>query len=408
MGFMVKLKNWLSKLPLFVKLLALLLLVSLVFLAFKSRQGKSQKVAYQTAKAEKGTIVSTISASGSVVSSNFVSVDTTATGVVKDVFVKEGQKVYQGQKIASIELDFEGQQRLASAYSSLVSANNALNAASNNLRQAEASLERVYDDIKGHDNDETFAMKETRTKAEVAKDNAYDSLKNAQANLSVASLNYRMASPIILAPISGTVGSVGIANGMVLGGSSSQSSTASSSQTRVAVIVTEGNLIASFNVSEIDIPRVKQGQKAIVTLDSIADKTFTGKVVGVDRVGVTSSGVTNYPVLVQLDSSSSAILPNMSASVNIILDTKADVLTVPNAALIESNGEYSVQILQSGKVVNVPVKVGISSDSLTEIVSGLKEGDEVISGTVSSASSSSRTNLSSPFSSFGGAGFRMR
>jgi RND family efflux transporter MFP subunit len=407
MGFMIKLKNWLSKLPLFVKLLALLLLVSLVFLVFKSRQGKSQKVTYQTAKVEKGTVVSTISASGSIVSSNFIPVDTTATGVVKSVFVKEGQKVYQGQKIASIELDFEGQQRLASAYSSLVSANNALNAANNNLRQAEASLEKVYDDIKGHDTDETFAMKETRTKAEVAKDNAYDNLKNAQASLSVASLNYRMASPLILAPISGTVGSVGLANGMVLGGSSSQSSTTSSSQTRVAVIVTEGNPIASFNVSEIDIPKVKQGQKAIVTLDSITDKTFTGKVVGVDRVGVTSSGVTNYPVLVQLDNSSSEILPNMSASVNIILETKTDVLTVPNTALVENSGEYNVQILQNGKVVNVPVKVGISSDSLTEIVSGLKEGDEVITGTVSSASSS-RTNSSSPFSSFGGAGFRIR
>jgi len=407
MGFMIKLKNWLSKLPLFVKLLALLLLVSLVFLVFKSRQGKSQKVAYQTAKVEKGTVVSTISASGSIVSSNFIPVDTTATGVVKSVFVEEGQKVYQGQKIASIELDFEGQQRLASAYSSLVSANNALNAANNNLRQAEASLEKVYDDIKGHDTDETFAMKETRTKAEVAKDNAYDNLKNAQASLSVASLNYRMASPLILAPISGTVGSVGLANGMVLGGSSNQSSTTSSSQTRVAVIVTEGNPIASFNVSEIDIPKVKQGQKAIVTLDSIADKTFTGKVVGVDRVGVTSSGVTNYPVLVQLDNSSSEILPNMSASVNIILETKTDVLTVPNTALVENSGEYNVQILQNGKVVNVPVKVGISSDSLTEIVSGLKEGDEVITGTVSSASSN-RTNSSSPFSSFGGAGFRIR
>lgn len=397
------------RLPLWFKIIILLLTAGIIFWFIKSGKSSTQKITYQTAKVEKGTIVSTISASGSIVSSNFIPISTNATGVVKDVFIKEGQKVYKGQKIARVELDIEGEQRLASAYSSLVSASNNLNSANNNLRQAQATLERVYDEIKGHDSDETFAMKETRTKAEVAKDNAYDSLKSAQANLDVASYNYRLASPDILAPVSGTVGSINVVAGMVLGSSSQQSSGSStSSSNRVGVIVFEGTPIASFNISEVDIPKVKEGQKATITLDSIADKTFTGKVIAVDRIGTSSNGVINYPVLIQFDNNSPEILPNMSASVNIILDTKADVLKVPNSALINSNGSYSVRALINGKENTVPVETGLSSDTETEIVSGLKEGDVVITGTVSSNSSQSQNRSTSPFGSFGGGVFRMR
>lgn len=407
MDFLMKIRDFWKGLPFLVKILAIALLAGLLLWFFKFRKSTNQKVVYQTATVEKGTLVSSVSASGNVVSSNFIPINTTATGVVKEIFVKEGQKVYQGQRIARVELDFDGQQRLASAYASLVSANNSLNAANNNLRQAQASLEKVYDDIKGHDTDETFAMKETRTRAEVAKDNAYDSVKNAQANLSAASFNYRLASPNVVAPVSGTVGSVNVAVGMVLGNSSSQSTTSSANQNRIGVIIIDGAPIASFNVSEVDIPKIKEGQKAIITLDSIADKTFTGRVVAVDRIGVSSSGVTNYPVLIQFDSTSPDILPNMSASANIILDTKTDVLLVPNSAVVTTNGVTSVRLLENGKETSVPVQVGISSDTSTEIVSGLKEGDIVITGTVSSTTSSGQNRTTSPFSSFGG-GFRMR
>lgn len=407
MDFLMKIRDFWKGLPFLVKILAIALLAGLLLWFFKFRKSTNQKVVYQTATVEKGTLVSSVSASGNVVSSNFIPINTTATGVVKEIFVKEGQKVYQGQRIARVELDFDGQQRLASAYASLVSANNSLNAANNNLRQAQASLEKVYDDIKGHDTDETFAMKETRTRAEVAKDNAYDSVKNAQANLSAASFNYRLASPNVFAPVSGTVGSINVAVGMVLGNSSSQSTTSSANQNRIGVIIIDGAPIASFNVSEVDIPKIKEGQKAIITLDSIADKTFTGKVVAVDRIGVSSSGVTNYPVLIKFDSTSPDILPNMSASANIILDTKTDVLLVPNSAVVTTNGVTSVRLLENGKETSVPVQVGISSDTSTEIVSGLKEGDIVITGTVSSTTSSGQNRTTSPFSSFGG-GFRMR
>lgn len=378
------------------------LIVAVFYLANRNKN----KVLYQTARVERGAVVSSVSASGTIISSNLMPVTSLASGVVKEVFVKDGQKVYKGQKIAEIDLDEDGQKQYASGYASLMSARNSLNAANNSYRSALASLEKVYDDIKGHDSDETFVMKETRTKAEVAKDNAYDALSNARANLDTAAINFRSVSPVITAPASGIIGNITVVKGMIL--SSSGSSSTSQSGSRIAVVTGSGNLLASFNISEVDVPRVKQGQKTTIILDSISDKTFTGEVVSVDRIGTVTNGVTNYPVVIQFSTQSEDILPNMSATANIIIETKTDVLVVPNAAIVSSsNNQNSVRVLKDGKEVSIPVEIGVSSDTLTEVVSGLNEGDEVITGTLTSGASRTK-GQTSPFSSFGGGGIRPR
>ncbi len=373
------LKIWFLKQSVPTKIAFVVVILGVSWFTFYKFTGSNQlQTQITTAKVERGTIVSTVSASGNIISSNFISIDTNATGIVSKVFVKEGDKVYKGQKIAEIELDLEGQQRLASAYSSLVSAKNSLAAAENNLRLAEASLEKVYDEVKGHEKDETFAIKETRTKAEVTKDNAYNSLATAKANLSLASINYQLSSPIIIAPSSGIIGSINVVPGLVLGTSSNQSSTATSSQNNLGMIIKEGNPLASFNVSEIDTPQVKEGQKVTITLDSIPDKTFTGKVVSVNRMGTVTNNVTNYPVIVQFDTFSKEILANMAASANIVIQVKDNCLLVPSSAIQKGSGGQIVTVLENKKEVQKVVETGISSDTQTEIISGLSEGEVVV------------------------------
>jgi RND family efflux transporter MFP subunit len=357
----------------------------------------------QTAAVEKGTIVSSVSVSGSVLTANTLPITTSATGVVSKVYVKDGQTVYQGQKLADIELDSEGAQANASAYANLVSASNSLQSAQNNFRSAEATLERVYDDIKGHATDETLVMKETRTKAEVGHDNAYDQVRSAKVNLASVSLSYRNTSPAITASYSGTIGNITIVEGMSL--SSSTSSTSTSSQgsgQRVAVIAIKGTPIASFNISEVDVSKVTQGQKATIILDSISDKTFTGKVVSIDKMGVTSNGVTNYPVIIQFDTESPDILPNMAATANIILESKSDVLIVPSSAVTTANGQSMVKVMRNGSQETVSVETGLSSSTQVEITSGLSEGDTVVTGTISTSPSSQQTSVFST-GGFGGA-----
>jgi len=141
--------------------------------------------------------------------------------------------------------------------------------------------------------------------------------------------------------------------------------------------------IVSVNLSEIDVSQVELDQKATVILDSIPDKTFTGKIVGVDRIGQSTSGVTQYPAIIQLDSSSKQILPNMMVTANIMIDRKDNALLVPSG-VIQSQGDQSyVNVLIDGKPQSVPVEVGLSSDTQIEIVSGLNEGDAVITNTIS-------------------------
>jgi membrane fusion protein, macrolide-specific efflux system len=366
-----------------------------------SKNSTSKKVTYQTSTITKGTIVSSISASGNVLTTNTLSISTQASGVVKKVYVKDGDKVVAGQKLADITLDSDGTLANAKSYASLISAQNSVNSTNNSYRSSQTSLAVVYDQVKGHDSDETLVQKETRTKAEVANDNAYDGLRQAQANLTSAQYSYRLTSPTITAPFSGIIESVGLVEGMVL---TSSSSTTSVNSSRVAVIKGDSLPVINISLSEIDVPNVKVGQKVTVVLDSISDKTFTGVVATVDRVGSVSSNVTSYSANIKLDSDSEQILPNMAATANIILETKTDVLMVTSTALTTQNGSTYAKTLVNGKEVDVPVEVGISSESDTEVISGLTEGQTVITGTTTSTSTSSAKSGTSVFSSGFGTG----
>lgn len=377
-----------------------ILILLLIFGASRAISASKSKTTFQTSTVTKGTVVSTVSASGKALTTNILSIDTQASGVVKKVYVKDGDKVFAGQKIAEITLDSSGALANAEAYASLVSAQNGVNSANNNYRSTQASLQNVYDQIKDHATDETLAQKDTRTKAEVANDNAYDQTKSAAANLAASALSYRLTSPIITAPSSGLIESVNLVEGMVL--SSASSTTAINSQ-RAAVIRGDSFPVVNVSLSEVDVPNVKVGQKATVTFDSLTDKTFTGVVATIDRVGTVSSNVTSYSANIKLDSMSDSILPNMAATANIVLETKTDVLIVPSTSLVTQNGSTFVKTLVGGKEVDVPVEVGISSDTDTEIISGVSEGQTVITGTTSAAAASTTTR--SVFSGgFGGGG----
>ena len=341
------------------------------------------KITYQTAKIEKGTLVSSISASGNVLTTNTLSISTEASGVVKKVYVKDGDKVYAGQKLAEITLDSAGALASTKAWASLTSAQNS-------YRSSQASLANTYDQIKGHESDETFAQKETRTKAEVSNDNAW-------ANLVTANLTYKQTSPIITAPFSGIIGSVNLVEGMVL---TSANSTTSINSQRVAVIKGGSLPVVSVSLSEVDVPKVKVGQKVIVTLDSVSGKTFTGKVATVDRVGSTSNNVTSYPANIKLDSSSDAILPNMAATANIILNTLTDVLIAPVTSIEMQNGINYAKVLKNGKQELVEVTLGLSTDDDVEIKSGVTEGQEVV---IRTSTGSSKTTVT--FDSFNSSGF---
>lgn len=189
-----------------------------------------------------------------------------------------------------------------------------------------------------------------------------------------------------------------------------------SSGSNVATVITQQK-IADITLNEVDVADIKVGQKSTITFDAIDDFSLVGEVSNVDTVGSTSGGVVSYNVQIALAGDDERIKPGMSLTANIITDIKQNVLIVPNSAVKEQNGQSYVQLLKAGEDVStiaanitavnaanyltdMPVVVGASNDTMTEITSGINEGDEVVSQTTVSQSASGSSSQQSS-SSFG-------
>ena len=188
-------------------------------------------------------------------------------------------------------------------------------------------------------------MKETRTKAEVSNDNAWTNLQQSQ-------LSYNLVSPIITSPSTGVINNLNIVEGVNI-----------SSEKRVATVSTNGNPVVELSLSEVDINKVKVGQKATITFDSLPNKTFTGVLATVDRLGTTNSSVTTYNAYLKLDNKSDDLLPNMSGTANIILESLTDVVIVPNAAVEIKNNTSYAKVLKNNNQELIKVTLGMNTDN---------------------------------------------
>ncbi|MFA6081138.1 MAG: efflux RND transporter periplasmic adaptor subunit [Patescibacteria group bacterium] len=425
---MKKIKVFLSKFNLLKKIIFLIIILVVGYFSIsKLFLNQAGKVTYQTEKAAKGNLVVTVTGSGSVASTNSSNITTSATGVVKNIYVKDGDVVKTGDKIAELDLDLEGQQKSSQAWASYQSAKNSLQTANDNLYSVQADLFTKWQShfdlatsslYQNGDGTPNTPERQSQTTYKVSEDNwlsaeakykaQQKAIEQAQLSLNTAWYAYQQASPIIYAPISGTVSGLSLQIGTVINSQSSNNTSATTN--KIANIKTDALPTLSINLTEIDVPKIKIGDKATITFDAFSDKTFTGKVISIDTVGSVSSGVTNYPTVILLDTKSNVILPNMGVSANIITNTKDDVLLVSSSAVkTDSNSSYYVQILKNGKPVNQTVEIGLSSDSQTEITSGLTEGNIIITSTSQITNTSTQTQ--SVFGGFGnqrGAGGNVR
>ena len=140
--------------------------------------------------------------------------------------------------------------------------------------------------------------------------------------------------------------------------------------------------IVSVFVSEYDADLVTLGQKATIELDAI-NAVFEGKVVRIGQVAQSVSGIKQYEVLVEVTEIPEGARFGMSATAEIEVEKKSDVLAIPMSALIGDVPEVEILIVDAdGKqtVETVEVKLGLAGDSLVEIVSGVAVGDQVITG----------------------------
>ncbi len=157
--------------------------------------------------------------------------------------------------------------------------------------------------------------------------------------------------------------------------------------------------IAEISLNEVDAATIKQGQKATLTFDAIDGLSIAGKVVQIDTVGTMSQGVVTYNVKIAFDTQDDRVKSGMSINAAIITDVRQDVLLVPNNAVKSQGNAHYVEMFDTpapavqgnqGFVSPMPprqqtVTIGISNDTSTEITSGLNEGDQVVSRTITAA-----------------------
>lgn len=182
-----------------------------------------------------------------------------------------------------------------------------------------------------------------------------------------------------------------------------------SAGTAVATLITKQK-IAEISLNEIDVAKVKTGEKTTLTFDAVPDLTITGKVAEVDAVGTVSQGVVTYTVKISFDTEDERIKTAMSVSATIITEAKPNVLLVPNSAVKSRNERKYVEVpngkrVESTATANIGggvvlkstplerrVKTGSSNDEFTEITSGLEEGDVIITRTIGPSSAQTQTS----------------
>ncbi|HEV7702384.1 MAG TPA: efflux RND transporter periplasmic adaptor subunit [Candidatus Paceibacterota bacterium] len=247
--------------------------------------------------------------------------------------------------------------------------------------------------------------------------NNKDSSQNASIDMQSAELSVQqkenalqdakdnLADYSIRAPFAGTLASVDI-----------KKSDSVSASTAAATLITAQQL-AEISFNEVDVAKIKLGQKATLTFDAIPDLTISGIVGDIDAIGAVSQGVVTYNVKISFDTQDERVKPGMSVSAEIITNMKQNVLVVPNSAIKSQNGTSYVESFDAPLVPptdgligtiskiapnKIPVEVGLSNDSESEIISGVTEGDEIVSRTIQS----SATTAAAAPSLFGGSGNR--
>lgn len=400
------------------------------FLFFKN---KKSEVSYEKANVIKGTLVTSVSGSGTITSVNSTDISSKVSGVVKEVYVNNGDSVSKGQKIASVDLDEYALERQSSAWASYLDAQEAVKTAEKNKASADIEMWSARqaildaeDAIEDKNNDpinpatkEEYTLSERTiidkkleqanlafAEAETKYKNADAEIKTAKNKVVSALRDYQVNSATIVAPTAGVVSNLNLASGMTI--SSTSNSNNSASENSVSAIAAQtfgkiadpnGSLLATVSLSEIDVINVKANQKVTLTFDAYEDQSFTGKVLAVDTDGSSSSGVTSYSVTIVLDPVEVEIYSNMAVTADIITDIKTDVLMLPTTAIQTNNEQSFVQVLKDNVLSNVNVEIGSANDSYTIIKSGLNEGDEVITSVISSTSTSKSSSAgTSPFS----------
>jgi HlyD family secretion protein len=356
----------------------LIIILALSFWLYSlGRNNKSPK--YKTENVEKGDITATVTATGTVSALTTVAVGSQVSGIISKMYVDFNSNVKKGQLLAELDpISFQAQvdQRRADLAQVQAQERNSRLAfeRAKSLLENEFIARSEYDTAEGNLNASKAAV-----------DQAQAALKQAETNLSYTR---------IVSPIDGVVVNRAYDIGQTVAASFQAPTlfTIAQDLTRMQV---------STTVDEADIGKIKVGKEATFTVDAFPERVFEGAISQIRLQSTVVQNVVTYPVLIDVNNPNLLLKPGMTANVNIPVETRKDVLKVPNAALRfqpapEEVGDrppqrqgkfqkrqgstiYTLDI--NGKIKPVSVSASITDGAYTAVESStLKQGDDVIVG----------------------------
>ena len=369
-----------------------------------ARLAKGTRIdANRIAKVTRGDVARSVVATGKIQPITKVEVKSKASGIVEKLYVDINNVVHKGQELAQLDqqeilAQVEAQRAQLGAAEANVGTYEAnieqdkVNAAAPDLPMYKLTLERNQEMAKEgivsqqtlNDANKDYLAALTRrdsSKAQIGVDTA--KLRQAkalvqQSQASLKQLDEQLSYTTIVAPMDGVILSRDVEIGDAVSSILVLGSTAT-------LVMTEGDVNEVYvqgKVDEADIAHVYLGQPARIKVESFRDRVFNGKVTKISPMGVEKDNVTTFEVRVSINNPSGELKALMTANAEILLDEHKGVLTVPeNAVVYDSQKNASVEIpdkSQKDGQRKVDVRVGLSNGSVTEIVSGLKEGQEVV------------------------------
>lgn len=376
-----------KKKPLII--LAIIVLAGVLYWIFSS-SGEEQNQLI-TSKIKKANLILSVDAVGEVFAENLVDVGTRATGQIKELYVKVGDKVNVGDKIAQIDDEVQ-QNTLEQKQAELGSLEARKNSAQVAYNTAKSQYSRELGLFKNQ-----ATSKENLENAKNALFSAEASLKEADAKITQSKIAVDIAKQDlgytnIIAPFSGTVVSVPVEVGQTLN--------AVQSAPTVAQIADLGKMEIKMEVSEADIGQIKVGDIVEYNVLSNVENKFRAKVSSIDP-GLTTLSNGNYSttnssssttksavyyyVKMLVNNESGALRIGMTTQNKIIVKEVKDAIQIPLIALkTDEEGNYA--LLKTGNEISKKyLKIGIKTEAYAEVIEGLNEGDEVVSSQMSQA-----------------------
>ena len=355
------------------------------------------------AKVERGDLAKSVVATGKVEPITKVEIKSKASGIVKKLYVDAGDRVKRGQLLAELDKE-EIEARVTQARAQVEASEASLKATEADLERARVDaegpdvpmLKRAYDRAQGmakegvvsasalddaQKNYELARNKQNVAKAQLQVLKAKIGQAQAQVlhdHANLKQLEEQLSYTTISSPIDGIILSRDVEVGDAVSSILVLGSTAT-------LIMTEGDTSEVYvkgKVDESDIGKVYLGQPARIKVESFKDKTFNGKVTKISPMGVEKDNVTTFEVRVSINNPGGELKAAMTANAEIILEEHKNVLQIPEGAILyDKDKKASVEVPdprgKEGKS-KVAVNIGISNGARTEVLGGLKEGDQVV------------------------------